>query len=107
MFLGAILGIWGARLKTILTERKLVKNAIEIIEGKRKNIMINEDGKKVEITKFILRDEKGNKIVVNITGESANKKPILSKEENIELNTQKKHNGKEQKKGFIKRLLKR
>lgn len=97
IFLAIILGIWMAKLKKLLFERKLVRDAKQVIEGNKKNQYQNLDGKMVDANRFKLKGDNGKDIVIELTNPIL-KKNKEDKEENV---------GKKQRKGFIKNLLKK
>ena len=56
------IGKFGAKFFQMLEDKKIKKNAEEVIAGNR----VNEteiDGKKIEVNKFRVRDEKGEEVI--------------------------------------------
>jgi len=64
--LGFFIGKYYLKIWEKKENKKLVKNAFEVLEGKRKN-KTEIDGKIVEVNNFIIRDEKNDekKITLN------------------------------------------
>jgi len=61
--IGIFFGIWLAKIHLLRQQRKLEKNAIEVIEGKRKNIL-KIDGVEYDATKFKVRNNDGKEVVI-------------------------------------------
>lgn len=61
---GIIIGKYGVKVFEKSFDKKLRKNAIEVLEGKREN-RAEIDGKIVDVDRFILKDDKGKKIRVS------------------------------------------
>lgn len=64
---GAFLGIAFFKLFTKRELRKQQKNALEVLEGKRKNEIVLE-GKVYDATKFRLRDDSGKEKLIDLKG---------------------------------------
>jgi len=86
LILGALIGIQLFRIYNNKINKKLLKNAKEVLEGKRKNI-ITIDGCEYDATKFITKDKNGNNILTDLKGgdivEYGTKEKEINKEEYI------------------------
>lgn len=67
LLFGAFLGAFLSKIKRMREDRKLVKNAQEVIDGKREN-SITIDGQKYDANKFRTRDDDGNEIITELQG---------------------------------------
>jgi len=56
-----IIGYLGAKFSKYLENKKISRNAKKFIAGKRKNKIELNDGRTLNVNKFITLDEKGNK----------------------------------------------
>ncbi len=56
------IGKFGAKFSRRIEDKKIKKNAEEVIAGKRAN-KTEIDGKEIEVNKFIVRDEKGEEVI--------------------------------------------
>lgn len=62
LFFVVILGFFSGKIftkvKLKISEKKLISNAKRVLDGKIKNLSIDEEGRKIEVTKFVLPGEK-------------------------------------------------
>ena len=65
--LGFIFGIFTVKILLKIQDRKIKKNAEEVIEGKRDNF-IEVDGEKIPANKFRLRNDDGTEKIINLKG---------------------------------------
>jgi len=63
---GYFFGKKGVKIYKIIIERKLIKNALEVISGLRKN-KIEIKGKVMEVNKFKVRDLNDKEITIELT----------------------------------------
>ncbi len=83
---GFVFGIIIYRFWMLRSNKKIEKNLLEVIAGKRKN-EIEIDGEKHEALRFRTRDKDGNETVIDLAGgelEDA-KKESIEKEESYNL----------------------
>lgn len=67
LIIGAFLGVLCFNIYNNRINKKLLKNAKEVLEGKRDN-KIKIDGQEYDATKFITRDNDGNKVLTDLKG---------------------------------------
>ena len=68
IFLGFILGIiWALVIKNV-EDRKIRRNFRKFLKGKKDNKIVLDDGRVLDVNKFITFDEEGNKIVIDLKG---------------------------------------
>ena len=67
LLLGVTIGIVSYKIHNHIISKRLVKNAKEVIDGKRKN-SIKIDGKEYDATNFRLKDKDGENILVDLKG---------------------------------------
>ena len=85
LILGFLIGFFMVKILTRIENKRITKQAEEVLEGKRENF-IEVEGKKIPAEKFRLKDEDGNEKVINLKGgieEDATKKEIENTEEII------------------------
>lgn len=63
--IGGFLGGLIFKIHNRKLDKKLLKNAKEVLSGRRKN-KIKIDGEEYDATKFLLRDEDGKKILIDL-----------------------------------------
>lgn len=73
---GIIIGIVSFKIYNSKVDKKILKNAKEVLNNKRKNV-INIEGKEYEATKFIVRDENDVEKIIDLKGGN-----IIQNEEN-------------------------
>ena len=64
---GSLIGVGIFKLYNYRLNKKLLKNATEVLEGKRDNKIII-DGKKYDATKFRIRDDSDKEILIDLKG---------------------------------------
>jgi len=67
IFIGMFIALIGIKFSLRMSERKLQKNLLKVLNGTRDNT-INIDGKVTKVDRFILRDENNNEIIVDLKG---------------------------------------
>lgn len=67
LVVGIILGFIIAKIRIKREQKLLEKNAREVLEGKRENIL-EIDGKKYDASRFKLRDENDEEYIVDLKG---------------------------------------
>ena len=65
--IGIFIGIKLFKFYSHKLDKKILENAEEVLSGKREN-KIKIDGEEYDATKFLLRDKKGNQILVDLKG---------------------------------------
>lgn len=64
---GVGLGFLMKRISEARNNKKIINNAIEVMQGKRKNSM-NIDGKEYDARKFVTRGEDGKETIIDLQG---------------------------------------
>ena len=70
IFGGMFLGIFLAKRKFKKESERLIKNALEVIQGEREN-SIEIEGKKLVVDTFVVRDDDDKDIKIKLNGELA------------------------------------
>lgn len=65
LIVGAFGGALLFKFKSKRNDKQEIKNALEVLEGKRKNVIVVE-GKEYEARKFVMRDEDDNEIIIDL-----------------------------------------
>jgi hypothetical protein len=68
LFLAVFLGYLWFLLANWMENRKIRKNAQKLLAGKKENKILLEDGRILDVNRFITFDEEGNKIVIDLKG---------------------------------------
>jgi hypothetical protein len=94
-----------ARLKEILRNRRIKKNAIKVLKGDLKNEYIDHDGIKREATKFIIKEEENKNRLIEFGKEDKiiEKKEERIPKENPKIEIEKKKRGRPKKSGRRKK----
>lgn len=91
IFVGALIfgigfGILSYRFWILKSDKKIMKNLLEVLDGKRKN-EIEIDGEIYDAYKFKLRDKDGNETLIDLKGgdvEQDGKEESIKESNNIE-----------------------
>jgi len=67
LILGSILGFFLFKIKSNREDKEIIKNAKEVLEGKRKNVLV-VDGKEYEASQFLIKNDEGNNIIIDLKG---------------------------------------
>lgn len=67
LIIGIAGGILFHRINEGKKNKQIIKNALEVLEGKREN-SITVDGEKYDATKFIMKDENDEEIMIDLKG---------------------------------------
>lgn len=62
VFVGVIIGILGVKLSMKIADKLILKNAMNVLKGKRKN-QYEFEGKTIEVNEFAVEEEGINKII--------------------------------------------
>jgi hypothetical protein len=68
LFLAVFLGYLWFLLANWMENRKIRKNAEKFLAGKKDNKILLEDGRILDVNRFITFDENGNKVVIDLKG---------------------------------------
>jgi hypothetical protein len=84
VIIGVFIGILVAKIKLSSTNKKLIKNAKQVLEGNKENIYVLPGGKKINVTKFKVKDDDGNEELELVFGKGTveeKRVPEVRKEE--------------------------
>lgn len=82
---GSLMGYFFAKIIIARRNKKLLKDAIKVIEGKKENF-VEIDGVKYPAEKFVVKNEKNKKLLINLKGgEIKEYAPKENQKENREI----------------------
>ncbi len=67
---GGVVGFTFYKISAIINEVKVKKNMMKVLRGEKENMITLENGKKQEVSKFIVKDEKDNIVIIDFKGKA-------------------------------------